>query len=71
MTEYQRYQLKWMLDHNISLDDLMTELTNHQMNGCEGTVAEIFDEWEHEEGFGGELWACIDEWAECEGRDCE
>lgn len=68
MTAYQKYQLQWMINHDISLDDLIGELTNHQLNGCEGTVSEIFDEWEHEEGFAGELWACPDEWEECEGR---
>lgn len=69
MTPYQKYQLRWMIDHNISLDDLMNSMTEYQLDGCEGTVAEIFDEWEsNSNGFGGEIWACIGEWKECEKK---
>lgn len=68
MTAYQKYQLQWMIDHDHSLDDLMSELTQHQINGCEETVDAIFDEWEHEVGFGGEIWACEGEWKGCEGK---
>lgn len=68
MTAYQKYQLQWMIDHGHSLDDLMSELTQHQINGCEETVDAIFDEWEHEVGFSGEIWACEWEWKGCEGK---
>lgn len=30
MTDYERYQLKWMIDHGHSLGELMSELTNLQ-----------------------------------------
>lgn len=30
MTKYQKYQLKWMIDHNYSLDDLVDALTELQ-----------------------------------------
>lgn len=69
MTAYQKYQLQWMIDHDKSLDDLMNSLTEYQVNGCEGTVAEIFDEWEFNSGFGGEIWACLDEWYDVEETD--
>ena len=69
MTPYQKYQLQWMIDHNHSLDDLMYSMTEYQVDGCEGTVAEIFDEWEfNSNGFGGEIWACLGEWKECEAQ---
>ena len=66
MTAYQKYQLQWMIDHDKSIDDLMYAMTAYQVDGCEGTVAEIFDEWEFSSGFGGEIWACLGEWQDCE-----
>lgn len=66
MTAYQKYQLQWMIDHDKSLDDLMSEMTKYQINGCEETVDEIFDQWEFNRGFGGEIWACYNEWLDCE-----
>lgn len=72
MNEYQRYQLQWMLDHDISIQDLIQELTlcQKESDDPELTVQEIFDDWEMDCGFGGELWACEDEYNDCEGR-CE
>lgn len=66
MTGYERYQLMWMLSHDYSLNDLANSMTQYQVDGCEGTVAEIFDEWEHDSGFGGEIWACDPEWEDCQ-----
>lgn len=72
MNEYQKYQLEWMISHGFSLQDLMTELTKLQYDDPENSdtistpVSELFDEWVSDIGFDSEIWACEDEWNECE-----
>lgn len=72
MTDYQKYQLQWMLDHGYSLQDLMHELTEFQYDDPEDSdristpVQELFDEWEFDRGFGSEIWVCEGEWREME-----
>jgi len=65
MTEYQKYQLQWMIDHDKSLEDLMNEINVHQEN-CEGDTLYVFESWVRDVGFGGEIWACYEEWLDCE-----
>ncbi len=75
MTNYEKYQLLWMLDHGHSLDELVRELHEMQCEDPEDSdrtstpISELFSEWEQDRGFGGELWACEAEWEENEGRD--
>ena len=57
MTDYERYQLEWMIDHGHSLGELMTELTNLQNElemtpGVNLTVADVFVTWDEDHGFG-------------------
>lgn len=72
MSEYQKYQLEWMIAHGFSLQDLMMELTKLQYDDPEDSdmistpVSELFDEWVSDIGFDSEIWACEDEWNECE-----
>lgn len=72
MTEYQKYQLQWMIGHGYSLDDLIQELTNMQYDDPEDSdristpISELYDEWIMDIGFGSEIWACEDEWKQCE-----
>lgn len=72
MTDYERYQLEWMIEHGHSLGELMSEL-DYQQNALEATagvnltVSEVFNEWELNHGFGSELYACEEEWRETEG----
>lgn len=72
MTDYERYQLEWMIDHGHSLGELMTELTNLQNElemtpGVNLTVADVFVTWDEDHGFGGEVWASEAEWRDAEG----
>lgn len=71
MTAYQKYQLQWMIDHDHSLDEMISEMLAMQTDGdkvvFDGDVADLFSEWEYSSGFGGEIWACLNEWKECEG----
>lgn len=56
LTDYERYQLEWMIDHEHSLDELMENLTYYQnelesTRGVNLTVSEMFDAWTSDRGF--------------------
>jgi len=70
MTPYQKYKLQWMIDHDKSIDDLICEINAHRED-CDPAddLLEVFWSWEQDAGFGGEIWACYDEWKDCEGSD--
>ena len=56
LTDYERYQLEWMIDHGHSLDELMAELTYYQNDleatrGVNLTVSDVFDAWTSDRGF--------------------
>ena len=71
MTDYERYQLEWMIEHGHSLAELISELTLVQ-NDLEATpgvnlsVRDVFDAWEQDQGFGGEVFACEEAYHEAE-----
>lgn len=70
LTNYQKYQLQWMIEHEHSLDDLISALENHQKETSGLTVSELFEEWENDIGFtGSEIWACEDEWKDNEEQE--
>lgn len=56
LTEAERYQLEWMIEHGHSLDELMEKLTNYQNDlesvpGVNLTVSDVFDSWTSNRGF--------------------
>ena len=73
LTPYQEYQLAWMIEHGHSIEELISELAEMQFEDPEDSdristpVTELFDEWLNDKGFGGEIWACEQEWKEYEG----
>lgn len=71
---YQRYQLKWMLEHGKSLEDLKNKLLDGEQFikdcGDKATVSGAWDEFE-EYGFDGEIYACYDEFLDNEFRDVD
>ena len=75
MSDYEKFQLQWMLDHGHSLRELMEELQSLQYDDPEDSdristpIQELFQEWEQDRGFGSEIWPCEAEWTECEGKD--
>lgn len=75
MSRYEKYKLQWMLDHGYGLSDLLVELDElrfadpENSNYISNPLLEIFADWEFERGFGGEIWACEEEWKECEYRE--
>lgn len=67
-TKYERYQLEWMIEHGHSLKELIDELTEYQNDlelapGVNLSVAEVYDEWLHDRGFGGEIFSSEQEYA--------
>lgn len=69
MTAYQKYQLQWMIDHDHSLEEMMSEMLATSRDGFDGDVVDLFNEWEFSHGFGGEIWACLGEWEDCEEKN--
>lgn len=68
MSEYEKYKLQWMIDHNHSISSLITELKNMQYDDPEDSdristpIDELFNEFENDRGFGGEIWSCEKEY---------
>lgn len=71
---YQRYQLKWMIEHGKSLDLLKQELiaNEEQLNDDEEkvNVLSVWDMFE-EMGFHGEMYVCYDEFFENEFQNID
>lgn len=61
LTDYERYQLEWMIAHGYSLRDLMESLDQVDRDGILYN-RDAFDIWENDYGFDGEIYACE---AEC------
>lgn len=70
MTNYQKYQLQWMMDHGYSVDDLIDELARCQDDWAENSdpVSDIYQVWLENIGFNGSIWACQAEWKDCEAK---
>lgn len=68
-TDYQNYQLQWMQDHAHSLDDLIMSLEEYRKDTFGLTLPELFHEWEHNQGFNSEIWACENEFNDCEAQE--
>ncbi len=62
---WQRYRLQWMLDHGFTLDDLTKELEDM----LDVNLPEAFGDWEHNCGFGSQIWACKDKFLDCEFKE--
>lgn len=66
---YQKYQLRWMIDHDYSLKDLvniMQELYEEEDHYDERNTSplNLFRDFEQFHGFDGTIYACFDEWYE-------
>lgn len=76
MTKYEEYQLRWMIDHGISIDDLMNnmqcvwEMLHAEKEENEViNVTTAYEVWHDSFGFNNELWTSRDEWLENESLD--
>lgn len=72
-TDYQNYQLQWMQDHAHSLEDLIMSLEEYRKDTFGLTLPELFHEWEHNQGFNGEIWTCENQKQDvvCTRFDCD
>lgn len=66
---YEKYQLDWMIAHGHSITELMKELELMRQEDPERGLLSLFEDWEYGYGFGGEVWACYDEFLETEYLD--
>lgn len=69
---YERFKLIWMLDHGFSVEDAFSEWRDFldPANGCDTSLdsEELFDEWEMDNGFSGELYPSFYGFLESEYR---
>lgn len=67
MSNYEKYQLQWMINHDYSINRLIKELENMQYKDPEDKermstpISQLFEEWEKDIGFDSEIWACKEE----------
>lgn len=61
MTEYEKYQLQWLIDHEHSLEDFVRELNWYAKQGTEDNLLPVFSDWQREYGFNGEIFVCEEE----------
>lgn len=74
---YERYRLRWMASHGKTVSGLFSAVSEYAESLEEDedricdkhAMAELFDDWEREYGFDGEIWACYDEFLGAEYLD--
>ena len=66
---YEKYRLRWMMDHGYTLVDLMKEMDMMLEEWPDATMSQLFDDWEFGYGFGSEIWVCYDEFVATEFRN--
>ena len=72
MTNYEKYQLQWLIDHNHSLTDLIQELENYinqDSPDIKINLSKAFKEWEFNTGFNSEIYACKEEYYDAEAQN--
>lgn len=72
MTNYEKYKLQWLIDHNYSLTDLIQELEDYinqefwLSSDPKINLSKAFKEWESDIGFNSEIYACEEEFNDAE-----
>lgn len=73
---YDLYKLDWMSSHGYSIDDILERVGEELFNNArdfdapfEPTFKESVANWEYDRGFDGSLYACFNEFLDCEYRD--
>lgn len=68
---YEKYKMEWMLAHGITMSEFIRVLDNYRSE-CEqdgdefNSIEDVLNNFEDDGSFGGEIWACYDEWEENE-----
>lgn len=73
---YEFYRLNWMLEHGYGIGSLFSSISEYadgedcdDIISSKHAVSALFERWEQEEGFSGELWACYAEFISAEYQD--
>lgn len=56
LTDYERYQLEWMIDHGHSLKEFVQGLDRVDLDGID-SLEDAYAIWEQDYGFGGEIFS--------------
>lgn len=56
LTDYERYQLEWMIEHGHSLKEFVQGLDLVDRDGID-SLEEAYAIWENDYGFGGEVFS--------------
>ena len=56
LTDYERYQLEWMIEHGHSLKEFVQGLDRVDLDGID-SLEEAYAIWENDYGFGGEVFS--------------
>lgn len=77
MTNYKKYQLQWLIDHNHSLKEFIQKLEEYLnefpdsyiTSGRKVDLVIAFGDWQEDVGFGADIFACEEEYDENEGKE--
>lgn len=60
---YETSKLVWMDEHGYSLEDLISQLENVRQDLLDedASIQTVYEHWEDNVGFGGEIWPCFEE----------
>ena len=68
---YGKYKLNWMMAHGYTIENLLELVGKHLIDDPDWSLADAYDEWEVDDGFHGEIWACFEEFLDYEYQDKE
>ena len=70
---YEGFQLIWMQTHGYSMQDLISQLeaVRQDLLDEDASIQTVFEYWEDNVGFGGEIWPCFDEYLDNEYKTIE
>jgi hypothetical protein len=74
MTNYEKYQLQWLIDHNHSLTELIQELEDYinqefwLSSDPKINLSKAFKDWELDTGFNSEIYVCEEEYYDTEAQ---
>lgn len=66
---YQMYQMWWCVNHGITVADILAKYSDYWGEVEADSEDTGFDTFLAQTGFNGELWACMDEFLDCEYQD--
>lgn len=66
LSDYEHYQLEWMIEHGHGLTELVEDMSELSYDMPNAEVGTLFDVWEADHGFDGEIYASEAEWREAD-----